>query len=115
MPGYSQCEGLGLAPPSRADCLLPQPGWLAGCMAGWLAAYPPTTLVTTDRLVSRRQRRYSLGSAPAHFGFQQEWSVLVDPPALTPVLTAIFGEHAGGPHIHCNCLQRILIENITLT
>ena len=40
---------------------------------------------------NRGSHRYSLGSAPAHFGYQQEWSVLVDPPALKPVLTAIFG------------------------
>jgi hypothetical protein len=31
-------------------CFLSLAGWLAAWLAGWLAAYPPTTLVTTDRL-----------------------------------------------------------------
>ena len=32
----------------------------------------------------------SFGSANAHFGCQYEWSMMVDPPVLDAVLTAIF-------------------------
>jgi hypothetical protein len=35
--------------------------------------------------------RYSFGSAPAHFGLQEYWAVLIDPPVLSEVLTAVFG------------------------
>ena len=62
---------------------------------------------------NRGSHRYSLGSAPAHFGFQQEWSVLVDPPALRPVLAAIFGTDdyvngtaaSGGDFVLPGCLN----------
>ena len=62
---------------------------------------------------NRGSHRYSLGSAPAHYGYQQEWSVLVDPPALKPVLTAIFGTEdyvnptaaSGGDFVLPGCLN----------
>ena len=40
---------------------------------------------------NRGSHRYSFGSAPAHFGLQEYWSVLIDPPVLSEVLTAVFG------------------------
>jgi hypothetical protein len=43
------------------------------------------------RVGNRGSHRYSFGSAPAHFGAQYEWSMMVDPPVLDAVLTAIFG------------------------
>ena len=33
----------------------------------------------------------SFGAAPAHFGLQDFWSVLIDPPVLMEVMAAIFG------------------------
>jgi hypothetical protein len=42
------------------------------------------------RVGNRGSHRYSFGSAPAHFGCQHEWSVMIDPPVLDAVLTAIF-------------------------
>lgn len=67
----------------------------------------------TARKGNRGSHRYSLGSAPAHYGYQQEWSVLVDPPALKPVLTAIFGTEdyvsptaaSGGDFVLPGCLN----------
>ena len=44
-----------------------------------------------DRSGNRGSHRYSFGSAPAHFGLQEYWSVLIDPPVLSEVLTAVFG------------------------
>ena len=40
---------------------------------------------------NRGSHRYSFGGAPASFGFQDYWSVLIDPPVLMEVMTAIFG------------------------
>ncbi len=42
------------------------------------------------RVGNRGSHRYSFGSAAAHFGCQYEWSMMVDPPVLDAVLTAIF-------------------------
>jgi hypothetical protein len=44
-----------------------------------------------DRSGNRGSHRYSFGSAPAHFGLQDYWAVLIDPPVLSEVLTAVFG------------------------
>ena len=44
-----------------------------------------------ERSGNRGSHRYSFGSAPAHFGLQEYWSVLIDPPVLSEVLTAVFG------------------------
>jgi hypothetical protein len=43
------------------------------------------------RVGNRGSHRYSFGSAPASFGFQDYWSVLIDPPVLMEVMEAIFG------------------------
>jgi hypothetical protein len=43
------------------------------------------------RVGNRGSHRYSFGAAPASFGFQDYWSVLIDPPALMEVMEAIFG------------------------
>ena len=40
----------------------------------------------------------SFGSASAHFGCQYEWSMMVDPPVLDAVLTAIFESDQYIPH-----------------
>ena len=40
----------------------------------------------------------SFGSASAHFGCQYEWSMMVDPPILDAVLTAIFESDQYTPH-----------------
>ena len=42
------------------------------------------------RVGNRGSHRYSFGGAPAHFGCQYEWSMMIDPPVLDAVLTAIF-------------------------
>eukprot|EP01051_Picozoa_sp_SAG22_P018493 SAG22_NODE_3129_length_1915_cov_1.469714_3_plen_321_part_00 len=42
------------------------------------------------RVGNRGGHRYSFGSAPGHFGCQEEWSVLIDPPVLMACLDAIF-------------------------
>jgi hypothetical protein len=44
-----------------------------------------------ERSGNRGSHRYSFGAAPAHFGLQAEWAVLIDPPALSAVLIAVFG------------------------
>eukprot|EP01048_Picozoa_sp_COSAG05_P002728 COSAG05_NODE_117_length_17936_cov_137.220945_7_plen_344_part_00 len=44
-----------------------------------------------ERSGNRGSHRYSFGSAPAHFGLQDYWSVLKDPPAVLEVMEAIFG------------------------
>ena len=33
----------------------------------------------------------SFGGATAHFGLQDEWSVLLDPPAVLEIMECIFG------------------------
>ena len=43
------------------------------------------------RVGNRGSHRYSFGAAPAHFGLQKYWSVLIDPPPLMEVMEAIFG------------------------
>ena len=43
------------------------------------------------RVGNRGSHRYSFGAAPAHFGLQKHWSVLIDPPPLMEVMEAIFG------------------------
>ena len=40
---------------------------------------------------NRGSHRYTFGTAPAHFGKQQEWACLIDPPRTIAVLSAIFG------------------------
>ena len=40
---------------------------------------------------NRGSHRYSFGSAPVHFGLQDLWSVLIDPPPLMEIMEAIFG------------------------
>jgi hypothetical protein len=40
---------------------------------------------------NRGSHRYSFGGAPASFGFQDYWGVLIDPPVLMEVMAAIFG------------------------
>jgi hypothetical protein len=40
---------------------------------------------------NRGSHRYTFFTAPAHFGYQAEWAALIDPPALTPVLTELLG------------------------
>ena len=44
-----------------------------------------------QRVGNRGSHRYSFGVANAFYGCQRAWSVLIDPPPLTPVLAAIFG------------------------
>ena len=43
------------------------------------------------RVSNRGSHRYSFGQAPAHFGLQDEWSTMIDPPVLSEVLTEVFG------------------------
>ena len=43
------------------------------------------------RAGNRGSHRYSFGRAPAHFGLQDEWSVLLDPPAVLEIMECIFG------------------------
>ena len=43
------------------------------------------------RVGNRGSHRYSFGQAPAHFGLQDEWSTMIDPPVLSEVLTEVFG------------------------
>ena len=35
--------------------------------------------------------RYSFGTAPAHFGLQDYWATLKDPPAVVEIMEAVFG------------------------
>ena len=40
---------------------------------------------------NRGSHRYSFGTAPAHFGLQDFWATLKDPPAVVEIMEAIFG------------------------
>ena len=40
-----------------------------------------------NRLGNRGSHRYSFGQAPAHFGRQDEWATMIDPPVLSEVLS----------------------------
>ena len=44
-----------------------------------------------QRIGNRGSHRYSFGGAVGALGEEAAWSVLVDPPALMPVMAAIFG------------------------
>ena len=44
-----------------------------------------------QRIGNRGSHRYSFGGAVGALGEEPAWSVLVDPPALMPVMAAIFG------------------------
>ena len=51
----------------------------------------------------------SFGSSSAHFGLQDEWAAMIDPPPLMEVLEAIFGTKdfcstgAGGGDYNSEC------------
>ncbi len=53
----------------------------------------------------------SFGSSSAHFGLQDEWAAMIDPPPLMEVLEAIFGTKdfcstgAGGGDYNSECKQ----------
>ena len=55
----------------------------------------------------------SFGSSSAHFGLQDEWAAMIDPPPLMEVLEAIFGTKdfcstgAGGGDYNSECKQRL--------
>ena len=40
---------------------------------------------------NRGSHRYSFGTAPAHFGLQDYWATLKDPPAVVEIMEAVFG------------------------
>ena len=40
---------------------------------------------------NRGSHRYSFGTAPAHFGLQDFWATLKDPPAVVEIMEAVFG------------------------
>ena len=40
---------------------------------------------------NRGSHRYSFGGSTAHFGLQDYWSVLLDPPAVMEIMEAILG------------------------
>ena len=44
-----------------------------------------------QRIGNRGSHRYTFGGAVGALGEEPAWSVLVDPPALMPVMAAIFG------------------------
>ena len=51
----------------------------------------------------------SFGSSSAHFGLQDEWAAMIDPPPLMEVLEAVFGTKdfcstgAGGGDYNSEC------------
>ena len=62
----------------------------------------------------------SFGSSSAHFGLQDEWAAMIDPPPLMEVLEAIFGTKdfcstgAGGGDYNSECtLPAILSARLT--
>ena len=62
---------------------------------------------------SRGSHRYTFGTAPAHFGYQAEWAVLIDPPVVVAVLDEIFGstdyyaanQSSGGDFVLPGCVE----------
>ena len=64
-----------------------------------------------DRLGNRGSHRYSFARAPFQFGCAAEWALLIDPPATTEVVEAIFGSpdarvaFLGGDFVLPGCVQ----------
>jgi hypothetical protein len=64
-----------------------------------------------DRLGNRGSHRYSFARAPFQFGRAAEWALLIDPPATTEVVEAVFGTpdarvaFLGGDFVLPGCVQ----------
>lgn len=64
-----------------------------------------------DRLGNRGSHRYSFARAPFQFGCAEEWALLIDPPATSQVVEAIFGSRdarvafLGGDFVLPGCVQ----------